>query len=133
MPYISFGDTRYPNPTIKTILDELRPGATYTIGQPLTPDADDVVATGITTSQFAEISLDNWNDPNGLEPPTASDLKSEYDRQVSVYNGYAYQRDRSSSYPSIEDQLDMLYWDKVNGSTTWQDKIAEIKTNNPKP
>jgi len=131
MPYISFGDTTYSNPTIKTILDELRPGASYTIGQPLAPDADDVV--GITTSQFAEISLDNWNDPNGLEPPTSSELKAEYDRQISIYASYAYERNRSSSYPSIEDQLDMLYWDKVNGTTTWQDKIAEIKSNNPKP
>ena len=131
MPYISFGDTTYPNPTIKTILDELRPGATYTIGQPVAPDSDDVVE--ISTNQFEELSLDNWNDPNGLEPPTSSELKTEYDRQVSIYAGYAYERNRSSSYPSIEDQLDMLYWDKVNGTTTWQDKIAEIKSNNPKP
>lgn len=33
---------------------------------------------------------------------------------------------------SIEDQLDMIYWDKINGTTLWYDKITEIKNNIPK-
>ena len=36
-------------------------------------------------------------------------------------------------YPSIQDQLDMQYWDSVNGTTTWKDAIAAVKTENPKP
>ena len=36
-------------------------------------------------------------------------------------------------YPSIEEQLDMQYWDAVNGTTTWKDAIAKVKTDNPKP
>ena len=39
---------------------------------------------------------------------------------------------RSKEYPSIEDQQDMQYWDAVNGTTTWKDKINEIKTKYPK-
>jgi len=27
----------------------------------------------------------------------------------------------------------MLYWDKVNDTTTWEDTIAEVKADNPKP
>jgi len=42
-----------------------------------------------------------------------------------------YQRDRI--YPSIQEQLDMQYWDKVNGTTTWKDAIAKVKLDNPKP
>jgi len=53
---------------------------------------------------------------------------SKYDEQE---NGY--KRARQEAYPSIPDQLDMLYWDKVNDTTTWKDAIAEIKTDNPKP
>lgn len=53
---------------------------------------------------------------------------SKYDEQE---NGY--KRARQEAYPSIGDQLDMLYWDKVNDTTTWKDAIADIKTNNPKP
>jgi hypothetical protein len=36
-------------------------------------------------------------------------------------------------YPSIQEQLDMQYWDSVNGTTTWKDAIADVKTENPKP
>jgi len=35
-------------------------------------------------------------------------------------------------YPSIGDQLDMQYWDKVNGTTTWKDAVAQVKSDNPK-
>ena len=42
-----------------------------------------------------------------------------------------YQVDRQ--YPSIGEQLDMQYWDAVNGTTTWKDAIAQVKADNPKP
>ena len=29
--------------------------------------------------------------------------------------------------------LDMQYWDKVNGTTNWQDAIAKVKADTPKP
>ena len=44
-----------------------------------------------------------------------------------------YQRDRAVEYPSIQDQLDMQYWDKKNGTTTWVDTITKVKNDNPKP
>ena len=44
-----------------------------------------------------------------------------------------YKRARQEAYPSVDDQLDMLYWDKVNDTTTWKDAIAEVKADNPKP
>tara|TARA_S200002703_G_C3723774_1_gene222355 strand:- start:18 stop:302 length:285 start_codon:yes stop_codon:yes gene_type:complete len=43
-----------------------------------------------------------------------------------------YKYDRKSEYPSIEEQLDMQYWDNVNGTTTWKDAIAKVKSDNPK-
>ena len=46
-------------------------------------------------------------------------------------NGYKIAR--QEAYPSIADQLDMLYWDKVNDTTIWKDTITEIKSDNPKP
>ena len=39
---------------------------------------------------------------------------------------------RSQEYPSREEQLDMMYWDKVNGTTTWEDTIQTIKDKYPK-
>jgi len=40
---------------------------------------------------------------------------------------------RQDAYGSVESQLDMIYWDGVNGTTTWQDHIAQVKLDNPKP
>ena len=47
------------------------------------------------------------------------------------YDAKQYQRDRV--YPSIQEQLDMQYWDSVNGTTTWKDAVAKVKADNPKP
>ena len=41
--------------------------------------------------------------------------------------------DRRLAYDSIQDHLDMQYWDKVNGTTNWEDHIAKVKSDNPKP
>jgi hypothetical protein len=44
-----------------------------------------------------------------------------------------WEENRKSAYASIQDQLDMQYWDGVNGTTTWADHIAQVKSDNPKP
>lgn len=44
-----------------------------------------------------------------------------------------YVEDRRKAYKSIEDQLDMLYWDHINGTNHWVNHITEVKTNHPKP
>jgi len=54
---------------------------------------------------------------------------SKADIQAKI-NETQYQRDRV--YPSIQEQLDMQYWDNVNGTTTWKDAIAKVKSDNPK-
>ena len=40
---------------------------------------------------------------------------------------------RAAAYPSLQEQQDMQYWDAVNGTTTWKDAIAKVKSDNPKP
>ena len=51
----------------------------------------------------------------------------------SLVAANAYQELRSLAYPSMQDQLDMQYWDGVNGTTTWQDAITAVKEEYPKP
>ena len=46
---------------------------------------------------------------------------------------FGYIQARQEGYGSIADQLDMMYWDNVNGTTTWKDHIAQVKSDNPKP
>ena len=52
----------------------------------------------------------------------------------------AYQQQRTGAdgttdtiYLPIQQQLDMQYWDAVNGTTTWKDHIAAVKAKYPKP
>jgi hypothetical protein len=44
-----------------------------------------------------------------------------------------YADKRKMAYPSIEHQLDMLYWDKINGTDKWQAAIDAVKQQFPKP
>ncbi len=46
---------------------------------------------------------------------------------------FGYVQARQEAYGSIPEQLDMMYWDNVNGTTTWKDHIAQVKADNPKP
>ena len=46
---------------------------------------------------------------------------------------FGYIEARQQAYGPIGDQLDMQYKDAVNGTTTWKDHIAQVKSDNPKP
>lgn len=43
-----------------------------------------------------------------------------------------YQELRQADLPSIGDQMDMQYWDAINGTTLWKDMITGVKTKHPK-
>ena len=65
---------------------------------------------------------------------------ADYDQAVtdlanSKWNDqqFGYIQARQEAYGSIADQLDMQYWDAVNGTTTWKDHVATVKSDNPKP
>jgi len=73
-----------------------------------------------------------WHDTKQTQP-TEEEIQTELTRLQAEYDANQYQRDRATAYPSIQDQLDMQYWDKVNGTTTWQDAIAKVKADTPKP
>ena len=68
--------------------------------------------------------------------PVAID-QAAYDAEIArleaEHAATQYQRDRAESYASIADQLDMQYWDSVNGTTIWADHIAAVKAAHPKP
>ena len=68
----------------------------------------------------------------GQTPPTEEAIQEKLKELQADYDAIQYQRDRATSYPSIQEQLDMQYHDLVNGTTTWKDAIAKVKTENPK-
>jgi len=60
-------------------------------------------------------------------------VAEEIKKLETDYDAKKYQRDRADTYPSIQEQLDMQYWDAVNGTKKWQEAVAKVKTDNPKP
>jgi|TARA_B000000557_G_scaffold16397_1_gene12622 predicted transglutaminase-like protease len=74
--------------------------------------------------------ITSWDSNNKDSQPTDDELNTAY---TAWKNANEYKKNREQSYPSIQEQLDMQYWDSVNGTTTWKDAIAKVKTDNPKP
>jgi hypothetical protein len=69
---------------------------------------------------------------NGTTPIPANEILAKQQELIAEYNAKQYQRDRASAYPSIQEQLDLQYWDKVNGTNKWQDAINAVKAKYPK-
>jgi hypothetical protein len=69
---------------------------------------------------------------NGTTPIPKADIEAKMVEVQAEYDANQYQRDRATAYPSIQEQLDMQYWDNVNGTTNWKDAIAKVKLDNPK-
>ena len=68
----------------------------------------------------------------GTTPIPKADIEAKMVEVQAEYDANQYQRDRATAYPTIQEQLDMQYWDKVNGTTNWEDAIAKVKSDNPK-
>ena len=77
-----------------------------------------------------DINSIEWH--NGTTPISKADIQAKMVELQAEYEANQYQRDRAKEYPSIQDQLDMQYWDKVNGTNTWQDAINTVKNKYPK-
>ena len=89
------------------------------------PNALFVVSNG-------DIDNIDWNSDD-ITQPSKADIEAKIAELKTEYDNNEYQRDRAVAYASIKDQLDMQYWDSVNGTTTWKDHIAQVKSDNPKP
>jgi hypothetical protein len=63
---------------------------------------------------------------------TWSEIQAELIRLEKAHSDNEYARNRATAYPSIGDQLDMQYHDQIDGTTTWKDAIAKVKSDNPK-
>ena len=69
---------------------------------------------------------------NSKTKPTEQECINGLAKLQSEYNSNQYQRDRAKDYPSMQEQLDMQYWDKINGTNKWQQAINAVKQKYPK-
>ena len=84
-----------------------------------------------------DINQITWHDGNPTNITNAAILAKQTELQAA-YDTKQYQRDRikrpeDGGYPAIGDQLDMIYHDQVDGTTTFKEAIKAIKDANPKP
>lgn len=93
------------------------------------------------TSWDDDYSKLEWDSDNKLEKPTESEITAKQAELKTAWDAAQYQRDRvdkynqnkTDTYPNIGDQLDMIYHDQVNGTTTFKDAIKAVKDKHPKP
>jgi len=68
--------------------------------------------------------------PDGI---TEEKINNEISRIEIEWIATQYQRDRAEQYSTWQEQMDMQYHDQLDGTTTWKDAIAKVKSDNPKP
>jgi hypothetical protein len=72
------------------------------------------------------------DDATGVFDKDGNKVEIDIDSVNAWVDPNKYKYERSSAYPSITDQLDMLYHDKINNTNTWQTAIEAVKTKYPK-
>jgi uncharacterized protein (DUF2225 family) len=70
-----------------------------------------------------------WNNNNSLPLPTKEVVEA---KALEITNRDAHISKRNRAYPSIQEQLDLQYWDKINNTDTWEQAINAVKAKYPK-
>ena len=79
-----------------------------------------------------QTAIDNAHNKINQDGSTeTADFRSQ--EEIDQWNAEEYLRNRKSDYPQIRDQLDMIYWDMMNGTSNWVDLISSVKEKHPKP
>ena len=73
-----------------------------------------------------------WN-VSGVAQPTADQLNAVDTAADLEERQNAVRATRRNAYGDLGSQLDMQYHDNVDGTTTWKDHVASVKTANPIP
>jgi hypothetical protein len=66
---------------------------------------------------------------NGTKPIPANQIIAKAE-EIELRDAHIYPR--TKEYPSIQEQLDMIYWDKINNTTKWEEAINAVKIKFPK-
>tara|TARA_R100001463_G_scaffold54127_1_gene105143 strand:+ start:518 stop:817 length:300 start_codon:yes stop_codon:yes gene_type:complete len=68
---------------------------------------------------------------NGTTPIAEADILAKQKELQAAYDNNKYQRDRAEAYPSIGDQLDLIYH-AGQGGDAFQAAIKAVKDKHPK-
>ena len=70
---------------------------------------------------------------DGSTKPTEVECNDGLKALQDAFDAKEYARKRVAAYPKLTHQLDMLYWDKKNGTNKWVEAVDKVKSDNPKP
>ena len=70
---------------------------------------------------------------SGQTPPSDAEIDAEVIRLQAEFSAQEYDRNRALAYDSIGNQLDMIYKDNLNGTTTHKASVEAVKAKYPKP
>ena len=94
----------------------------------------DILKSILAINPKAQVSINaedvkqiTWH--NDTTPISEKEILTKQKELIAEYNSKEYQRKRASEYPSIEDQLDDLYHNGIDG---WKSTIKAIKDKYPK-
>ena len=76
--------------------------------------------------------IKTWN-VSGVAQPTDEQLNAVDSAADLEERQNAVRATRRTAYGDLGSQLDMQYHDSVDGTTTWNDHVAAVKTANPIP
>ena len=76
------------------------------------------------------VEIKTWT-VTGITKPTINELNSFDTAATKIESTNKVIKNRVKIYPSLTEQLDMQYWDSINGTTKWKDLITKIKNDNP--
>ena len=76
--------------------------------------------------------IKEWN-VSGVSQPTDEQLNAVDSAADLSERQNAARAARRTAYGDLGDQLDMQYHDSVDGTSTWKDHVAKVKTDNPIP
>ena len=76
--------------------------------------------------------IKEWN-VSGVAQPTAEQLNAVDSAADLEERQNAVRATRRNAYGDLGSQLDMQYHDSVDGTTTWKDHVAAVKSANPIP
>ena len=77
------------------------------------------------------VYISEWSSKKRSQP-TEAEIETAYAEWQAEYNSQAYARARAEAYPSLQDQMDMMFHDQTEGSRTWLDAIEAVKEAHPK-
>jgi hypothetical protein len=73
-----------------------------------------------------------WDESNEDPIPSEAEVQAKMDEIQAQRDATLYQRLRKAEYDKLN-QYELMFDDKINGTTTWQEAINEIKARYPKP